>query len=295
MGNNEKAIVRTLLYSDIFDYPLSEEEVWKFLISNKDINKTVFDSKIKKINSVVFRKNGFLHIEKNAAAVSKRINKFEESQIKLNLAHKIIKKLFIIPTVIFVGLSGNLSMMNAGKYDDIDLFVITRKDTVWITRLLLILCLKILGKHRKRNDKKVADKFCLNMIVDEEKLSLSKNLRSLYTSHEIAQLKPVMQRGNTYKKFINSNKWIQSYMPNAYEEIKSQRVKEIEKNLFSDLLGDFLSFAFFENLVKLFQTTLIKRNLTKEIIEDKFIALHPKDYKNIILAQYTEKISKYGV
>lgn len=295
MDNNEKAIVRTLLYSDIFDYPLSEEEVWKFLISNKNINKTVFDSKIKKINSVVFKKDGFLHMEKKASAVSKRTNKFKVSQRKFELAYKTIKRLFIIPTVIFVGISGNLSMMNADKMDDIDLFVITKKDTAWITRLLLIAYLKILGKHRKRTDKKVADKFCLNMIVDEEKLSLSKNLRSLYTAHEIVQLKPVMQRGNTYEKFINCNKWIQSYMPNAYEEIKSQRVKGTRKNLFSDLLGDFLSFSFIEKAVRIFQMLLIKRNLTKEIIKDKFIALHPKDYKNIILAQYTEKISKYGV
>lgn len=295
MDNSEKAIVRTLLYSDIFDYPLSEEEVWKYLISNKNINKTVFDSKIKKINSVVFRKNGFLHLEKKESAVSKRIIKFKESQRKFDFACKTIKKLFIIPSVIFVGISGNLSMMNAGKMDDIDLFVITKKDTVWITRLLLIVYLKILGKHRKRTDKKVANKFCLNMIIDEEKLSLSKNLRSLYTAHEIVQLKPVMQRGNTYEKFINCNKWIQFYMPNAYEEIKSQRVKDIRKNLFSDLLGDFLSFSFIERIARIFQILLIKRNLTKETIENKFIALHPKDYKNIILAQYTKKISKYGL
>lgn len=295
MENSEKAIIRTLLYSDIFDYPLSEEEVWKYLISNKNIDKTIFDDKIKKINSVVFRKNGFLHIEKKADAVSGRINKFKESQKKFNLAHKTIKKLFIIPTVIFIGISGNLSMMNADKKDDIDLFVITKKDTVWITRLLLIFYLKILGRHRKRTDRDVADKFCLNMIVDEEKLSLTKNLRSLYTAHEIAQLKPVMQRENIYEKFINCNKWIQSYMPNAYKELKKQRVEESKKFLPARLIELFLDFTFLESLAKIFQTALIKKNLTKETIEDKFIALHPKDYKNIILARYAEKISRYGV
>lgn len=295
MDNSEKAIVRTLLYSDIFNYPLSEEEVWKFLISNKNINKTIFDSKIKKINSVVFRKDGFLHIEKKASTISERTDKFKESQKKYSLAYKTIRKLFIIPSVIFVGISGNLSMMNAGRYDDIDLFVITKKDTVWITRLLLIFCLKILGKHRKRTDKKVADKFCLNMIVDEDKLSLSKNLRSLYTAHEIVQLKPVMQRGNIYERFINCNKWIQSYMPNVVEQISNQKIETSRKIPLENLIKIILSFSFFEKAVKNFQMLLIKRNLTKEIIEDKFIALHPKDYKNIILAQYTEKISKYGV
>ncbi|MEK7559150.1 MAG: hypothetical protein AAB521_02485 [Patescibacteria group bacterium] len=295
MDNNEKAIVRTLLYSDVFDYPLSEDEVWKFLISDKNINKRLFESKVKKINSIVFRKEGLLYIEKKELAVSKRIEKFTHSQKKINIAYKTIKKLFIIPSVLFVGISGNLSMMNAEKKDDIDLFVVSKKDTVWITRLLLIIYLKILGKHRKRTDRNVSDKICLNMIVDEENLSLPKNLRNLYTAHEVAQLRPVMQRGNIYQKFINSNEWIKKYMPNVIRESESQGIEESRKSLPKVLSELILRFTFLENLAKLFQRMLIKRNLTREIIEDKIIALHPKDYKSIILAQYRERIAKYGL
>ena len=295
MDNSEKAIVRTLLYSDIFDYPLSDDEVWKFLISNKNIDKKLFENKIKKINSIVFRKDGFLHMEDKSSVVSKRIISFRESKIKINLAYKTIEKLFIIPTVVFIGISGNLSMMNAGRKDDIDLFVITTKNTVWITRLLLIVYLKILGKHRKRSDKDVADKFCLNMIIDEDKLLLSKNLRSLYTAHEIVQLMPIMQRGDIYKKFIDSNKWVKSYMPNIIEEISGQKIAIPRKSILENFLRVVIKFPFFESAARILQVNVMKRNITREIIEDKFIALHPKDYKNIILARYEEKISRYGL
>ena len=133
------------------------------------------------------------------------------------------------------------------------------------------------------------------MIVDEENLSLPKNLRNLYTAHEVAQLRPVMQRGNIYQKFINSNEWIKKYMPNAVKESKGHRIEEPKLPLSESLFTLFLNFAFLENLAKLFQRTLIKKNLTREIIQDKIIALHPKDYKSIILAQYRERIAKYGL
>ena len=56
MNNSEKfasnatdVIIKTLLYSDIFDFPLLENEVWNYLISEKKVDKEPFDKKIKKI------------------------------------------------------------------------------------------------------------------------------------------------------------------------------------------------------------------------------------------------------
>lgn len=302
MDNNEKfasnateAIARTLLYSDIFDYPLSEEEIWKYLLSDKNIDRRVFDSKIKKINSIVLKQNGFFYMDGKSFEISERMKKYKESQRKIKIAQKTIRKLFLIPTVLFIGLSGNLAMMNAQREDDIDLFVIARKNTPWLTRLSLILYLKILGKHRKRGDKNISDKFCLNMLIDEDKLAFPKNSRNLYTAHEVSQLMPIMEKGNIYKKFISANKWITEFMPNAYEEIKNKRVKVSESKLFLDLLGSFLSLPIFERITRFAQKLLIRRNLTREIIKDDFIALHPKDYKKIILSKYYERLSQYGL
>src|SRR5687768_3690701 len=39
----EQAVLKTLLYSDIFDFPLTKHELWKFLISPREIDKKLFD------------------------------------------------------------------------------------------------------------------------------------------------------------------------------------------------------------------------------------------------------------
>lgn len=292
MDNNEKAIVKTLLYSDVFDYPLSKDEIWSYLISNKKINKKVFNSKVKKINSIVYRDDSYLYMKGKKKIVELRKKKLAESERKLLITKKIIKKIFIIPTVLFVGISGSLSLMSSDKKDDIDLFVITSRKTVWLTRFLLVIMLKFFGVYRARKDKNVSDKICLNMIISEDMMSFEK-FQNLYTAHEIAQLMPIAQRKNIYSKFINSNKWIKKYMPNSLEFVNHRKIEKISYE--NKLLLFMIEILRIENIFRLLQKIKIRKNLTREIIDDDFIAFHPRDYKNIILDSYHRRLLRYGL
>ncbi len=295
MDSSEKLIIKTLLYSDIFDFPLSEEEIWKYLISEKNFSEKHFANKIKKINSVVFRKNGYLFTTDRESIVKKRLKRIKESKIKLEYARKIIRKLFSVPTVIFVGISGNLSMLNSEKRDDIDLFVIVKKNRIWTTRLLLIGILKLMGKYRKRGQKNVSNKFCLNMLIDEASLKLPSNLQNLYTAHEVSQLMPIRQRGKPHRKFISSNSWVFNFLPNIKEEIKRREIEDHSDSLFEKTLSVFLLAPFIEFLARVFQLYSINKNLTSETIKDNFLAFHPRDYKSEILLQYNKNLSRYGL
>lgn len=295
MDNSKKAVVKTLLYHDIFDYPLTEEEVWKFLISEKSIKRKVFDKEIDTINTIVYKKKGYLHMEEKSFTVEKRLIHKEESRKKLKLASRIAHNLSKIPTVLLIGISGNLAMMNAEKNDDIDFFVISSRGTAWITRFMLILYLKLLGKHRKKGDKIVKNKFCLNMIIDESALKIPKNLRNLYTAHEIVQLSPIIQKRKIYQKFLSQNSWIEGYLPNAIRESGSQGARDLRVSQLSSLASYLLSFPIVESMARFIQKVLIRRNLTRETIKNNFIALHPKDYNSIILDHYSKKLYKYGL
>ncbi|MFH1832615.1 MAG: hypothetical protein ABH816_00410 [Candidatus Levyibacteriota bacterium] len=292
----KKAILKTISYSDVFDYPLTKDEIWRFLINDSSEN-LVFHPKgvrlsvrlemeLSNLTHFIVKKDGFYCLRNRGDIVSKRLKKEKESNEKFRLAKKIISRLSYIPTVQVIGISGALSMKNSQKDDDIDLFIIAKKHTLWLTRLLLIIFLKILGKHRGRNDKDIKDKFCLNFLIDEDAILLPKEMQNLYGAHELAQLMPVFNRGNTYQKFVAVNSWVRKFLPNALERGTTQIAARNHAEC------PVLRFWAFEALAKKIQLRSIKKHRTKEIISDHLLAFHPLDYKDKVLSAYKKRLDR---
>ncbi len=292
MGSSEEPVLKTLLYSDIFDYPLSKEEIWKFLISptkqdKKEIlgclnaKNTFFES----INSLFFIKG-----RKNIVNIRREREKY--SLRKIIFAKEIIQKLTIIPTVYFIGISGALAMRNSEKDDDIDLFVVAAGNCVWTTRLLMIIFLSFLGAYRKKKDKNVSNKICLNMLIDENVLSFPKQRHDLYTAHEVSQIMPIFNRNKTYEKLLTSNVWIKEFLPNVFE--KRPKMPFVSKtsliNKSANCLFRVLAIEFVARNIQLWY---MKKNITKETVSNNFLAFHPFDYKVYVLNNYKKKIAKY--
>ncbi|MDO8639639.1 MAG: hypothetical protein Q7R53_01820 [bacterium] len=289
MGNNLKeAILKTIIYADIFDYPLTKDEIWRFLIceDGQKIKKKEFKDKFKNLSSAVVFKDEFYSLSKRENLIDKRQRREKESKNKLCLAEKIISYLSCLPTIYLIGISGALSMMNSEKDDDIDLFVITKKNTLWITRLFLVLFLALLKRRRKRGDKDVRDKICLNFLIDENVLSLPKKMQNLYGAHEVAQMRPVFERNNTYEKFINNNLWVNLFLPNVFEHEAKLKDGQNSKSFFNTVLCLFLSCFMLEAVARKLQFWHMKKHITKEIIENHFLAFHPKDYEGLVLKKY---------
>lgn len=300
----QKSILSTICYSDIFDYPLTLEEIFYFLIGNKKVSEKILASHLTsgKLKEKVILKNGFYCLKKRAEIINKRIRREKESIKKLQLAQKIILKLCSVPTVQLIGISGALAMKNSEANDDIDLFIIAKKNTLWITRFFLLLLLEIFGLRRRRNELDPADKFCINMLIDESLLLLPKERQNLYSAHEIAQLMPVFQRNNMHEKFINVNKWVNKFLPNF--KFKSMQQKMQTKN--SSFLGVVLRFvspladlvlfsSALNNISKQIQLFYIKKHQTTETVSDHMLAFHPFDYKTKILSSYEKRLDKYKI
>lgn len=271
------AVLKTLLYSNIFNYPLTKEEVFRYLITNKAVAKEeVFRylKNIKKISS----KNEFYFLNGKDYIIELRKRREKESLKKIKIAKKVVKKLSLIPTIKLIGISGNLSLKNADEKDDIDLFIVVKQNTVWITRFFTILILKFLRKHRKRKDKNVKNKICLNMFLDEENLSFKKNI---YLAHEIIQLLPMLNRDNTYQKFLSDNAWVLNYMPNSKKIIKqSCSVSKAKKSLLK----------YIDYLFMVPQLLYMKKHITSEKISGKFLFFHPFDHQKYVLEKYKKSL-----
>lgn len=292
-----RAILKTVIYSDIFDYPLSKGEVWRFLIGEK-VGRIAFDNFFaENLPEKVTFKNNFCYLLGREKIVKERIKRKKESQKKIVVAKKIIKLLSYIPTIQFIGISGALSLENSGKHDDIDLFVITSKDNLWLTRLVMIILLLLMGRYRRRNQREVSDKICLNMLIDESALTFPSNRWNLYTAHEIVQLLPVFERSDTHKKFIDANMWVEGFLPNAFSDRGATLHKTLNhtESLFGVFLRCVVRSSLIDNLAKKLQLWSIKKHQTNETVLDSFVAFHPLDYKKKVLRKYKKLLKLYEV
>ncbi|PIS09539.1 hypothetical protein COT75_00980 [Candidatus Beckwithbacteria bacterium CG10_big_fil_rev_8_21_14_0_10_34_10] len=301
----EKAVLKTLFYHQLFDYPLRKKEIKKLLIFsslkkiNKDIRKNidqnlsgvlknlVKDKNIKLVFPYYFLTNKDLSNNNKKDLVDLRNKRKKISQQKLILAKKYIKILSLISSIKMIGITGALAMENSELNDDIDLLIITQKNRLWLTRLLVVLTLEILNKRRKPNNRNIKDKFCLNIFLDEEGLKIETQKQNLFTAHEIVQMKVVLNKNKTYEKFIQKNLWLKKYLPFSIDKknieiIKnSNNIKEKEKKI------SFLNFL--EKKAFKFQTLYMRKRVTRESINLHYAFFHPQNRSKEILLKFKRR------
>jgi len=280
---NSAAVLETICYSDLFDFPMTEREIWQYLIARKPMTKTECRNALQQLVRHQISYNApyyYLKGRKKIIAVRKR-RKIVSLQ-KLTQVQSLTKWFSFIPTVRYVGISGSLARLNAEESDDIDLFVIAEAKTVWITRLMLLGLLQILGKRRKRGEAVAQDKICLNFLLDTQHLAFSEKRHEVYTAYEIAQLRCLYDTANTYNKFLLANEWIKNILPHfSYE----QKFLKGRKNLFLPIFC--FIYSQLEPIVRLFQLWIIRRHQTSEVVNAGIAAFHPHDYRSNILHRFT--------
>ncbi|HEX8931870.1 MAG TPA: hypothetical protein VF810_01820 [Patescibacteria group bacterium] len=292
----QQAILKTLLYSEIFAFVLTKEEIWQFLISNQKIAKEDFLQGLHELSEIIVSKNGFYCLRGQEVNILSRRKNAKEIHKKMNLAKKAVFYLSFIPTIKFIGISGGLALENVKKEDDIDFFIIVEKNTLFMTRFWILLLLEWLNLRRRRNEQNASNKICVNFLLDETKIVWPVSKRDLYIAHEIAQLKPVFEREGMYKQFMASNKWIEQFLPNTQKNSHKTMGKNWKTNYYNlRFLNNLLELLNFELIVKKIQRFYIKRHITVEVVTDRILAFHPNDYRVKTLEALRTKCAKIGL
>ncbi len=203
------AVLSTLCYHDLFDYPLTQSEISKFLIGNSQLK---IQNLIKK--KQVQKKNGFYFLAGRGEIVKIRRRRQKTSQKKLASARRISRWLRRLPTIKLIAATGAVAIGNAKENDDLDFLIITAANRLWLTRFFVLLLTEILGKRRRPNDINVRDKACLNVLLDENHLTLPPSKRNLFTAHEICQMQVLNQKDNFHQRFLDANQWLVKFLPN---------------------------------------------------------------------------------
>ena len=286
MTKTAQSILATVSYSDIFEYPLTREELWKYYIGNaasyqsftQELSRLLAQKKLlKQDNYYVLPARKYLTQERNERRIA--------AQLKLPVARKVARLLGVIPSVWCVGISGALAMHNTPEDDDIDLFIITAPSTLWFTRLLITVTLDLLKWRRRPDDVIVKDKVCLNMFVSADRLELPRRQQDLYGAHELAQLVPLVNKKNTYEQLLARNKWVHKFLPH----FKSFQLQQ-------DYLRSSMSlFVWVEAVCYRWQLWYMRLRRTRELVHRQLLQLHPVDARLWVRDEYKLRLSRLKI
>ena len=227
-------ILSTIAYFDMFHYPLTMDEIYLYLPVKCDAIDFEFALKYLVIDRMVYHFDKFYTLKNEYFLIERRLRGNARATKMMDTAKQVSNLLVCFPFVKGIAISGSLSKNFADEDSDIDLFIITAKNRLWIARTLMH-CFKKLTFLVKREHY-----FCMNYHIDEEELQIRE--KNIYTAIEIATLIPV-HGDTTFEQFYAANNWTRNYLPNKYmrlttaKSLKHSWLKRAFEWLFNNQLG----------------------------------------------------------
>lgn len=296
---HEQSVLRVLLYFDIFDHPLTAEEIFSFLpfrgLSILELSDLLRYGTLKRI--VKSRGRFFFLPSASDSCIENRLSKERFAARRLRIAALVARFIGLFPFVQAVMLSGELSKGIASKKSDIDFAVVTRTRRLWICRTILILFKKVFLLNNKKY-------FCLNHFISEEDLSVE--IRNIYSATEIATLKPLCN-SESYAKYMRANLWIRDFFPNWESVILGQPGEKntehgVERRSGRDLparildrLDSWLMIRWRELWQRRYAHLSDEERRHKFRCETSISTAYGEDYQHRILASYSLRLRQYGI
>ena len=221
----EAAILRTVLYSSLFEYPLTLDELRRTLLqsgqSDAELMRTYATSPLLQ-KSIEFQ-DGVFFPRGRSAWLAQRRRREIRSLAFLRRHERLLRMISAIPFVRLVALSGSLAALNADRRADLDLFVITKGRRAWMTTLLVVILTKLIGRRRL---------VCLNFVMSDDHMAIDQ--ADLFTANQMIHLRPV-SGVETYRAFMQANDFVQRFYPNfnpaAVESPLTVRLTETAQRL----------------------------------------------------------------
>ncbi len=212
-----QAITATVAYFDLFDYPLTAFEVWKWLYwptENAPTSEHVATAlpQIDQLES----KDGFWFLKGRAAIVGTRQERHRISISKLRDARRFARYCSYLPWVEGIATCNSVGYRNATNKSDLDFFVITKPGALWLVRFLAFRIASVIGqKPTTTHD----DMVCLSFFISSDALDLAplrKGSDDIHFTYWATQFTPLFGRGKVWHDFWSANGWITQQLPNAH-------------------------------------------------------------------------------
>ncbi|MBN1325561.1 hypothetical protein JW977_01075 [Candidatus Falkowbacteria bacterium] len=305
----ELFVLNTIIYFDIFDYPLTVNEIYYYLytggmdvmpFSSQEIDDILVTSE--KLRKVITTQSGFYFLKGRREIVEIRLERYNIADKKFRIAKKAIWFLKFLPFIKMIAVCNNLGYQNAKPESDIDFFIITAKNRIYLVRFCVSVLLSLL---RFRGENKT-DRICLSFYTTEDNMDFS-NLpivaEDIYLTFWLATLWPIYVRENFCQKFLEKNVWLKKYLPH-FMPIKIGYRYRVDDTSWSKFIygakeliaGGFIG-NFLEKITKKIQLKKMsqrKKDMavvgnSKVIISDIMLKFHENDRRLEYLQKFERK------
>jgi hypothetical protein len=289
------AILYTLVYADLFDYPLKPKEIHRYLTgcsaSLAEIEERLHQDR--RLGEHLGSAAPFWYLAGREHLVGLRLEREAYSLVLWRQAERYGRLIAAVPFVRMVSVTGSLAMNNVvGPQDDIDLLIVATKNRVWLARGLTILIVRLA--------RRMGVELCPNYVLAEHRLLLGNP--SLYIAHEMAQLVPVYGL-DTYHRFLQSNTWLTGLLPNALPRLARVRVKRPVMRLgqraleaaLVGRLGDTLEQRERERKIPRLRRIAEERGAYGALYTPDLCKGHADDHAASVYQKFLSRLETYGV
>lgn len=295
METTEAAILRTILYADIFDFPLTLDEIHHFLIADHVVPRSIVERHLcesRTLRSLLVHQAPYYALAERLPIILARMKREAVAQQLYGVVKHYGGWIACLPFVRMVAITGSLAMHNpAGEHDDLDYMVITEPGRVWLTRGLIIGLVRIM-RLRGVN-------ICPNYVVASDQLEQKR--QDIFIAHEITQMIPIYGL-ELYQKFRSANSWAQMYQGNAHHpfrremdfQVPNKGLKTFVEWLLRGRIGDWLEFWEYRRKQVKFAPRVHKPQASAEI-DTHIVKGHFEDYGHPILREYRTRLGRYGI
>jgi len=291
-----EAIVKAIVFFDLFDYPLSPYEVWQYLDRPATLAevKNILNEELDGISDT----DGFYFLSSHPEILSARQKKYHFSSLKFKLARRAVKLFRLVPFVEMIAVANIIGAHNLRDGSDIDLFIVTAPRRLWLTRLFCAGLAKVLGWRPTPSAKR--NRICLSFYVSSDNLdleSLKLNSEDLYFNYWLAGLVPIYDWRQTYARLIAANSWLKKCLPN-WRELQTNSKSEIKKKPISGWLSAGILNRW-EKKTMAWQLKIMPSALrslvnvdTRVRADDKIIKLYLVDRRREFLDKFSERLDQ---
>jgi len=218
-----QAVFDTLLYSDIFNFPLTSREIHRYLSGRTATYDEV--CRVLDADRRFVKEGDYFTLPGRSELVILRKKRELRSQELLPSALAYGRVIGRLPFIRMVALTGSLAVHNVSNDFDFDYMLLTKPGRLWTARAFVLL----FGRWTRLQGHII----CPNLIISEN--SLSWRQRDLYSARDFCQMIPIAGL-DVYQKLMRANPWVGEFLPNAYAEVVDIPVDKKRLNFTQNIL-----------------------------------------------------------